>query len=1072
MCGTRHTFANAQIKYFAGVAEYDGTQVQSEPAKVYAEWFPDRSWGIAHGYGTKHIPIANAVRLGLRLLVTKESNPRPIDRIVEFRKTANPTVCNAKCRSARGPMCDCSCGGRNHGISVVMSRTRFAASDLDFKPTAEMAANAARGLELREKHGKGGTAVGVARARDIKNRANLSPDTVKRMHSFFSRHEGNQAGGEDDAGYIAWLLWGGDAGKAWAARKAAQIDKSESARGAARKASMALNPVISDALKFHTQKMGELLRQFISEAKQVHSTYADVGGAGRGFDPSWIAEQRGIVDNAISAMARGNIVGASNIVRQWADEFYGTYGHHEHSRNLAFLARAIAREPSHVVELAKAHKITLFRHSRKATMARELVGSKGNKRIYLGGPDGSGKYNLYLVQVANTGVPGESPAEDLIELKQFATEAKARSAAQKMLSSRPGAKAAFAANSVDLWNFLSRNDTSITRQNKNDLALHKKYAKMALSLPDFTPPSHAQHGPSLHTMAKDVLAEIKAWEEQVYRYRNRAPWDFSRPGAKARFGFEKSINIMLEDARIPAHAYDWQNGVLLVDEAYHDRIVQVLKSYVPWELTRLPKIERVKMSRPGKSSFSESAAWIAKYLPALNQWWRDRTDHPTDLDASSDRWEIEGVLDDVAEHCREAVPREAKPSWYAAALRDVKKLPHSRKGSMKSHFAVKKSVSGTLVTLVPKAKGAGWKSYYAEWPSAKDARVTNHGVLVERDDGRVTLTHTSGQVVSEGTAGFGSMSAIRMSRPGAKARFYTPPVKTGKNGPVTWDNLFVGHLGNGWTLANKGHEVNGDYERVAHIAYGGEITFAPGFNQARLDPRVKAYIHKLSVEAAQKKSAGEPLARTGSGQGIYSRARFANWETNLTKKYGKPIEEHTAKIGRNSWKIEVAEAMDGSVVANLYLWNDNRGFEHFESGSLQGLRSLAERTSRSDAAGIAKINRIANYARPGAKARFVEGDRVVEDFSWVHKATGRSVSSGGAVPWRTPSERDEWTKRPYFVLYSPRFNQTYGQMYKTRAEAEAALNRSLSSRSGVKSNGLTLAQRIAVAHDAKRMALR
>jgi hypothetical protein len=45
------------------------------------------------------------------------------------------------------------------------------------------------------------------------------------MHSFFSRHEGNQKGGEDDAGYIAWLLWGGDAGKAWAARKAAQIDK-------------------------------------------------------------------------------------------------------------------------------------------------------------------------------------------------------------------------------------------------------------------------------------------------------------------------------------------------------------------------------------------------------------------------------------------------------------------------------------------------------------------------------------------------------------------------------------------------------------------------------------------------------------------------------------------------------------------------------------------------------------------------------------------------------------------------------------------------------------------------------
>ena len=40
--------------------------------------------------------------------------------------------------------------------------------DIDFKPTEEMASNAERGLALREKHGRGGTAIGVARARDIK----------------------------------------------------------------------------------------------------------------------------------------------------------------------------------------------------------------------------------------------------------------------------------------------------------------------------------------------------------------------------------------------------------------------------------------------------------------------------------------------------------------------------------------------------------------------------------------------------------------------------------------------------------------------------------------------------------------------------------------------------------------------------------------------------------------------------------------------------------------------------------------------------------------------------------------
>jgi hypothetical protein len=381
-------------------------------------------------------------------------------------------------------------------------------------------------------------------------------------------------------------------------------------------------------------------------------------------------------------------------------------------------------------------------------------------------------------------------------------------------------------------------------------------------------------------------------------------------------------------------------------------------------------------------------------------------------------------------------------------------------------------------------------------------------------------------------------SAGQFARPGAKARFYTPPVKTGKNGPVTWDNLFVGHLGNGWTLANRGHEVNGDYERVAHIAYGGEVTFAPGFNQARLDPRVKAYIHKLSVEAAQKKSAGEPLARTGSGQGIYSRARFANWETNLTKKYGKPIEEHTAKIGRNSWKIEVAEAMDGSVVANLYLWNDNRGFEHFESGSLQGLRSLAERTSRSDAASIAKINRIANYARPGAKAKFAAtpnkvtytdksgvthtymvSDRILLAMNGTKKyaeAVGSKPDYASVLRLGERTGEVVRASRPgaksmhaadnmYYTVAAhiggqPSGERTTKSLDEAKAYAKAMLaalkpsakGKDLvvdvypvvnyspqasilslkASRPGSKSNGLTLAQRIAVAHDAKRMALR
>jgi hypothetical protein len=97
--------------------------------------------------------------------------------------------------------------------------------DLNLKPTESMASNARRGLELRRKFGRGGTAVGVARARDLVNRSNLSPSTVLRMYSFFSRHEVDKQGKDwnnserPSNGKIAWLLWGGDSGFAWSKSK-------------------------------------------------------------------------------------------------------------------------------------------------------------------------------------------------------------------------------------------------------------------------------------------------------------------------------------------------------------------------------------------------------------------------------------------------------------------------------------------------------------------------------------------------------------------------------------------------------------------------------------------------------------------------------------------------------------------------------------------------------------------------------------------------------------------------------------------------------------------------------------
>jgi HK97 family phage major capsid protein len=102
----------------------------------------------------------------------------------------------------------------------------YKGEEINTKPTEAMANNAKRGLEWREEFGRGGTEVGVARARDLINRRDLSINTVRRMYSYFARHtvdkqaEGFSSGEEGfpSAGRIAWELWGGDAGESWANR--------------------------------------------------------------------------------------------------------------------------------------------------------------------------------------------------------------------------------------------------------------------------------------------------------------------------------------------------------------------------------------------------------------------------------------------------------------------------------------------------------------------------------------------------------------------------------------------------------------------------------------------------------------------------------------------------------------------------------------------------------------------------------------------------------------------------------------------------------------------------------------
>jgi hypothetical protein len=108
---------------------------------------------------------------------------------------------------------------------------------IDFKPPAGAAKAAQKAINWKKEHGnavKGGTAVGWTRASQLVKGDPLSPETVKRMHKFFLRHQKNKAVKPEfksepwrDNGYIAWLIWGGDAGRSWAETKWNQMERAD-----------------------------------------------------------------------------------------------------------------------------------------------------------------------------------------------------------------------------------------------------------------------------------------------------------------------------------------------------------------------------------------------------------------------------------------------------------------------------------------------------------------------------------------------------------------------------------------------------------------------------------------------------------------------------------------------------------------------------------------------------------------------------------------------------------------------------------------------------------------------------
>ena len=115
--------------------------------------------------------------------------------------------------------------------------------------------NAKRGIELNEKvSNKCATQVGKIRATQLRDKKNISLETIKRMYSYLSRASEYYDENDNEAcGTISYLLWGGKAALSWSESKLKEL-------GEINLASMLINDdfaIIDDRLAYSTREKAE-----------------------------------------------------------------------------------------------------------------------------------------------------------------------------------------------------------------------------------------------------------------------------------------------------------------------------------------------------------------------------------------------------------------------------------------------------------------------------------------------------------------------------------------------------------------------------------------------------------------------------------------------------------------------------------------------------------------------------------------------------------------------------------------------------------------------------------------------
>jgi hypothetical protein len=92
----------SKIKYFSGDEELAGAFMGSREQHL-----------AIGGVVTKHNRVsASQCMIG----IAKDGSRQPITRRIEYKSNPSKHKCNARCMSATGHVCECECGGKNHGL--------------------------------------------------------------------------------------------------------------------------------------------------------------------------------------------------------------------------------------------------------------------------------------------------------------------------------------------------------------------------------------------------------------------------------------------------------------------------------------------------------------------------------------------------------------------------------------------------------------------------------------------------------------------------------------------------------------------------------------------------------------------------------------------------------------------------------------------------------------------------------------------------------------------------------------------------------------------------------------------